>query len=184
MGRNKQFDRDVVLRSALKIFWQKGYSETSLQDLEGATGVNKSGLYSEFTNKLELFLSSLRFYYQNRGARILLAKRPLGLSNVRKFLEIAETGMDGETGCFAVNTMREMHILPPDAVLLIEESQRALRQLITQNIQAARPEADANALSELTLTFFSGLCIEQNLPRDSKEARRKIRRFMKVLQQV
>jgi len=38
----------------------------SLQDLEKATGVNKSGLYTEFADKRNLYLESLRYYLRKR----------------------------------------------------------------------------------------------------------------------
>ena len=56
MGRPKGFERSEVLDKALQLFWKKGFADTSLQDLEKATGVNKSGLYSEFKDKDEIFL--------------------------------------------------------------------------------------------------------------------------------
>ncbi len=61
MGRPKGFTREDVLLKAISVFWEKGFSDTRLQDLEQATGVNKSGLYSEFKNKEDIFLESLRY---------------------------------------------------------------------------------------------------------------------------
>jgi hypothetical protein len=46
-----EFSRDQVLPKALSVFWEKG--ETTLQDLEKATGVDRSGLYSEFKKQRE-----------------------------------------------------------------------------------------------------------------------------------
>jgi hypothetical protein len=46
MGRPKNFRREEVLEKAIPVFWKRGFSDTSVQDLERATGVNKSGLYS------------------------------------------------------------------------------------------------------------------------------------------
>jgi AcrR family transcriptional regulator len=51
MGRPKNFSREEVLAKAMTVFWTHGFSDTSLQDLERATGVNKSGLYTEFRDK-------------------------------------------------------------------------------------------------------------------------------------
>jgi AcrR family transcriptional regulator len=51
MGRPKNFSREGVLEKALPVFWKHGFADTSLQDLEKATGVNKSGLYVEFADK-------------------------------------------------------------------------------------------------------------------------------------
>ncbi len=51
MGRPKGFNREEVLEKAMSVFWRHGFADTSLQDLERATGVNKSGLYTEFRDK-------------------------------------------------------------------------------------------------------------------------------------
>lgn len=181
MGRKKQFVREEVLRKALKLFWEKGYADTSLSDLENATGVNKSGLYSEFNDKLDLFLEALRYYLGNRGGAALLMQEPLGLENLRRFLEIGEVCMEGCRGCFAVNSMREVGILPPEAKEIIIEGNKGLKRLMAKNIKAALPEANANELAELTLTFFSGLCIEQNLLTNGAVTRRKVNQFLRVL---
>jgi hypothetical protein len=47
MGRPKQFNREGVLDRAIPVFWKHGFANTTVQHLEEATGVNKSGLYSE-----------------------------------------------------------------------------------------------------------------------------------------
>jgi hypothetical protein len=81
MGRIKQFSRVEVLEKAIPLFWEKGFSETTVQDLEAVTGVNKSGLYSEFQNKEDLFMASLKHYLQTRGGADILSVQPLGWTN-------------------------------------------------------------------------------------------------------
>ena len=51
MGRPKKFSRKGVLEKALPVFWRRGFADASLHELEQATGVNKSGLYSEFEDE-------------------------------------------------------------------------------------------------------------------------------------
>lgn len=72
------------------MFWEKGFSETTLQDLEAGTGVNKSGLYSEFKNKEDMVFASLQHYLQTRGGDDILSVQPLGWSNIQDFLETDE----------------------------------------------------------------------------------------------
>src|SRR5437660_6090131 len=43
MGRRKLFTREDVLNKTIPVFWKHGLAETSVQDLERATGVRKSG---------------------------------------------------------------------------------------------------------------------------------------------
>jgi AcrR family transcriptional regulator len=49
-----------VLTKAIPVFWKRGFADTKVEDLEEATGVNKSGLYSEFSSKEEIFVESLK----------------------------------------------------------------------------------------------------------------------------
>jgi hypothetical protein len=58
MGRPKKFNRKGVLEKALPVFWRHGFADASLHELEQATGVNKSGLYSEFEDKEDLLALS------------------------------------------------------------------------------------------------------------------------------
>src|ERR1700737_5253158 len=69
MGRPKNFTRDAVLEKALPVFWRRGFADTSLQELEKTTGVNKSGLYAEFKDKEDLFVQSLRYYLEEEKTR-------------------------------------------------------------------------------------------------------------------
>jgi AcrR family transcriptional regulator len=79
MGRPKKFNREGVLDRAIPVFWKHGFANTTVQHLEQATGVNKSGLYTEFKDKEDLFLASLERYVQTRGAEI--RKRPINPSS-------------------------------------------------------------------------------------------------------
>src|SRR5271154_5221870 len=87
MGRPKSFSREEVLERAMPFFWKDGFADTSPQELEQATGVNKSGLYTEFRDKEDLFVACLRHYLDSQGKRGLLTKEPLGWKNVETFLK-------------------------------------------------------------------------------------------------
>src|SRR5271170_5319725 len=128
MGRKRLFSRESVLDKAIPVFWAKGYADTSLQDLEQATGVNKSGLYTEFKDKEDLFLASLERYVQTRGAEVLTAQ-PLGWGNIERFLRLGFGCDDNQRGCFAVNSMREPAGLPAEAQEIISRGQQNLTGL-------------------------------------------------------
>src|ERR1700740_2605228 len=51
--------------------------------------------------------------------------------------------LEGQKGCFAVSSMREFPILPPDAVDIITRSRNKVKQLIAKNIEAEHPKMDA-----------------------------------------
>src|SRR6202030_1464503 len=88
MGRRKLFTREDVLNKTIPVFWKHGLAETSVQDLEQATGVRKSGLYAEFKDKEDLFVASIRQYFDMLRARGTLKKQPMGWNNVEGFLKV------------------------------------------------------------------------------------------------
>jgi TetR/AcrR family transcriptional regulator, copper-responsive repressor len=182
MGRPKTFSRQSVLAKALPVFWRNGYADTSVQELEQATGVNKSGLYAEFDGKEDLFLESLRYYLDEQEKRGLLSAPPLGWGNIRRFLRLGPGTKEGQQGCFSVSSMRELAILPPTAAALVTESRAHLKHLLVNNIEAEHTAMAPDAIAELVLTFFTGLSMEHHLKERRSSVLRRIDGFMRVLQ--
>ena len=157
MGRPKSFNREDVLKKAMPVFWRRGFADASLHELELATGVNKSGLYSEFEDKEDLFVQSLQYYLESLEKKGLLTIEPLGWGNIERFLKMGPSSLDGQRGCFAVSSMREFPILPPEAIAIVTRSRSKLKQLIAKNIEVEHPKMNSDSLAELLLTFFTGL---------------------------
>jgi AcrR family transcriptional regulator len=179
MGRPRLFSREEVLEKALPLFWKRGYADTGLKDLEEATGVNKSGLYSEFKDKEDLYLAALR-HYVNTRRRDLLAQDPPGWGNIEAYLKLRAASKDGLKGCFAVNSMREADLLPDAAQAMVNENRDALKALLRRNIEAERTRIPAEAITEMISTFLSGLAIELNM-KVGKSPARKVEDLMRVL---
>jgi AcrR family transcriptional regulator len=173
-----------VLEKAMPVFWKHGFADTSLQDLERATGVNKSGLYTEFRDKEDLFVECLRHYLQTQEKRGLLTKEPLGWNNVENFLKNGPLSKGDQQGCFSVNSMREFAILPNEAYGAVTENRALLERLLAMNITAERPGMAPSAIAEMVLSFFSGLCIERNLKPGKSSSSRKIENFMTALRSL
>jgi AcrR family transcriptional regulator len=184
MGRPKKFTRDEVLKAAIPVFWDRGYADTGLHDLEEATGVNKSGLYAEFKSKEELFLACLRYYVEHLGAQAILSAEPLGWANIETLAKKTLECRGGRKGCFGINSMRETAILPPEAHKILSDSKARLKDLLENNIRAAHPKLDPAAIAGIVATFFSGLCVEQNLKTERALPGQKIADLMTLLRSL
>jgi AcrR family transcriptional regulator len=184
MGRTKQFSRTGVLEKALPVFWRHGFADTSLQELERATGVNKSGLYAEFDGKEDLFLESLRYYLDEQNKRGLLTAKPLGWRNVERFLRLGPGTAEGRKGCFCVNSMCDLSILPPPVAALVAQHMSHLKDLLARNIEAEGTRMEAASIADMVLTFFAGLSMQHNLEQNRASVLRTIHRFMEVIQSL
>ena len=59
MARPPEFDRRKTLEAAMKLFWVRGYTATSLPDLLEAMGIARSSFYASFHTKRKLFTECL-----------------------------------------------------------------------------------------------------------------------------
>jgi TetR/AcrR family transcriptional regulator, copper-responsive repressor len=184
MGRPKNFSREGVLEKALPVFWKYGFADTSLQKLEKATGVNKSGLYAEFADKGDLYLESLRHYSRKRQEEEFLTAKPLGWKNIERFLKLAPYSLEGQKGCFAINSMNQFAVLPLAAQEIVSKSRSFIKDLVARNVKAEKPAMKPTALAEMILTFFTGITMEQHLKGSKASMNRKVDDFMKVVRKL
>lgn len=161
MGRVKCFDRNEVLDAAIQLFWKKGFADTSLSDLEKATGVNKSGLYSEFKDKEDIFFESMKRYRDQSPVIEILNKEPLGWKNIEALLKASAT-CKGNKGCLFANTVREYSIIPDHAKAVIEQNQNMIREHIVENLKATKSKRNYDVLASMIMTFSSGIALKLN----------------------
>lgn len=112
MPRPKQFDPDKILDQAMRVFWQKGYEATSIQDLVETLGINRFSLYDSFGDKRGIFIRALERYTDQVFARSLteLESSELGLEAIESYFaglaQWAESPLN-KRGCLLVNTAVE-----------------------------------------------------------------------------
>lgn len=112
MGRPKSYDHEQVLKKAMLQFWQAGFAETSLSDLETATSLNRYSLYKGFGDKEALFEQALEYYQKHVIARMLapLTQENPSINDLKEFfiqLNLLLKGKYGAYGCLIQNSQKE-----------------------------------------------------------------------------
>lgn len=89
MARPLAFDPDTKLHQAMKLFWQKGYANTSITDITDNLGINRFSLYNTFGDKDALYQKALAHYYQQVFLPLLapLQGELHGLAAIDAYLE-------------------------------------------------------------------------------------------------
>ena len=112
MPRPPSFDRAEVIELATEVFWQRGYTGTSVSDLVQATGLQPGSLYAAFGSKKGVFLEVLKAYQADSAGRLedSLRQTDSPLEAIEGFFErlVDETLEDSRhRGCLMVNAMLE-----------------------------------------------------------------------------
>lgn len=115
MSRPKEFEVSPALDAVLDTFWSHGYEATSMSDLEKATGLSRSSLYSTFGNKRQLFEAALARYKEQTVEPTLRALEGpnAGIDEVKEYFATLISTFRSEPkfavrGCLIVNTMVEL----------------------------------------------------------------------------
>ncbi len=148
MARPREFDADEALDRAMRLFWVKGYHDSSIRDLVEHTGVNYYGLYGVFKSKHGLLLAALDRYRQtvtSEFARALSSAEPTAEGLLGAFNRLFDllTGDEGQIGCLMCNCATE---LAPHDDAVAEKVQAHLRLLADLFADWLNRARDAGAL--------------------------------------
>lgn len=151
-GRPKIYNEKEALDKAVEVFWEKGYENTSADDLLKAMGIGKGSFYLAYKGgKQELFLKSLDrvMDYHIKYFKDKIEQSEFPMQEIRfLFYEMADVQSNlGKYGCFFVNALIQIED---------EELKRyAIKQLtILKNIFIKALEAEqkkGNLKTDLTL---------------------------------
>ena len=107
MARPREFDCQLALDAALRVFWEKGYEGATLDDLTRAMGINRPSLYGAFGNKAQLFDKVLERYASGPAAYVVDAlQAPTARACAEAILRGAAdlcTGPENPGGCLVVH---------------------------------------------------------------------------------
>lgn len=90
----KQIKKDIIKQHAFNLFSQKGYSNTSIDDIVQAAGISKGGIYNYFQSKEEIFLAIAGDRFKKRHRFISnLSKTLSSTEKVKKYIHWALSGL-------------------------------------------------------------------------------------------
>lgn len=160
MGRTRSFAEVDVARAARGVFWRRGYEDTSLPDLEEATGLNRSSIYHSFTSKRGLFDAAVESYLDDvvrprlaplRAPDVAPDALETYLRGLRQVMIDHNTAL-AKNGCLLLNATGSS--LGHEAALLAVVTRYCddLRAAVASGVVARRPELAREAADMLTTT--------------------------------
>ncbi len=107
-----QFDRNDIIDKSINLFWQNGFSASSMQQVVKTTGLKPGSIYLAFGNKEGLFRESLESYAQKGMTQIreILDTAPSVGEGVCTILEkmVQDSYRKNYCSCFLIKTQLEL----------------------------------------------------------------------------
>lgn len=161
--RTAEFDRDLVLRSAMEAFRTRGYAKTTMQELVAATGLHPGSLYAAFGNKRSLLLAAVDHYVQEKCAlRRHCFEQASPLAGLHAyFSQLVDDALHGS--CLVTRTLMELAEQDEELHLRCKAIYGELERELAQQLQRAREcgelaaGCDIPALTALLQVNIQGL---------------------------
>lgn len=169
-GRPREFDRTDALNKAMKLFWQKGYTATSMNDLYATMGIKSPSLYAAFGSKEDLYDEVLQHYEECVAPHIWggMESEPSPKKAIAQWLERSAetlTRSDLPHGCMVTlsSVASEGHERLGARVQQLRNSgYELLKARLSEAQQCGElpPSTDIDALTRLYVSIQQGMSIQ------------------------
>lgn len=165
MARPRAYDPDDVINKAMVAFWRNGYEATSLVDVEAATGLNRSSLYTAFGDMHALYLTALGRFRDRETAQVLDALRgaPTVKEGFQRMFQLSVEALVNDPerrGCMIVNATAECVPNDPQVTAFIQEVDEKTERAFADAIRTAQVRAELSPAHDpdtLAAYFYSAL---------------------------
>lgn len=152
-GRPPSYDREVALRAIRDVFWERGFSATSLDDIAAAADMNRPSLYGAFGDKREMYLEALRLFSAESGREIRLAlEAPTLHAALVAFpagmIDAYLSGEAGPRGCLVICTAITEATVDATIRSAVGEMLAAIDAVVAARIARAQAEGERCAAGE------------------------------------
>ncbi|HIU77425.1 MAG TPA: TetR family transcriptional regulator [Candidatus Pelethocola excrementipullorum] len=158
-----QRNKELIIETAIKVFSEKGFDATNMQDIADAAGISRGPLYYHFDCKLTLFNESVKEY----AAKELQAYRRI-FNQDKNILELIREDLyycsrniriDIETPTLVVPEKEELK----EAFQTIESYRKSVYDIKVASVKNAiekgelKSDTDPNHIVNLMFVFYEGL---------------------------
>ena len=179
MPRTKEFDPEMALEVAVRVFWRLGYERTSLDLLMREMGISKQSLYDTFGDKRSIFFRAMQRYRRstNDSLREVFAREKSVRDGFLKIFDslILETIEEHQRGCLLMSANLSRDINDEELTRFLRSNQREVERIFTDALTKARvngeiaPEKNPAELAKFFIATIQGMRALARLNHNRKE---------------
>lgn len=176
MVGTRKFNEEDTLNLAINVFWNKGYTATTMLDLAKETGVQRGSLYNAYQDKNTLFLKAFSQYTEmflqhiNNELQIDDAKQ--AFTNTFKTIVERLTTDKEKKGCFSTRTMMEASQQCPTINTYLQSFLSRLENIIELRLEKAISDkqftGDPISNARYIVALTRGIAVVERVYQDKK----------------
>jgi TetR/AcrR family transcriptional regulator, copper-responsive repressor len=168
-GRPRCFDPEEALDRSLLLFWQKGFQNTSLDEIAEAVGVKKPSLYAAFGDKEMLFRKVIQRYSSKLSEPVQALDRYADVREaINAFVELGIAGgcsREHPRGCLLASAFADSTLLPPNLAkeikALVNQADQAVAKRLKKAVRDGQlpPDFDVKGTAKFLITLMHGIAL-------------------------
>jgi TetR/AcrR family transcriptional regulator, transcriptional repressor for nem operon len=192
MTGKPQFNYDDAINRATLLFWQRGYSNTSLRSLLKTMKIGESSFYNSFQSKERLYLLCLK-HYQERLTRKrweAFAGERLVRKAIRSFFAAVLDDLDDPkvpNVCLMAASLSSDVLSAKELKRHVLDEMLTLQGMLVQRLEQAKSvgelphEFKADVAAEIIVTYVQGFFRVVRVLHDRKQMERQVETLLKGL---
>jgi TetR/AcrR family transcriptional repressor of nem operon len=194
MARSLEFDYTTALERATRLFWETGYSSTSLRDLLKKMEIGEGSFYNTLKSKKNAYLECLKHYNAtiNRHRGEVLFSAPTAALGVRALFKVVLDCLDDpETPsrvCLMAGSITHDVLAEPDLREYVQQQMSMLAERLVERLAADKEagllsvEFDPQLVVPIIVTYLQGLWRMALVSYDRPQFERQINVFLTGLE--
>jgi AcrR family transcriptional regulator len=171
-GRPREFDKEQAVHNAMRVFWERGYENATLLELQEAMGgITAPSFYNAFGSKENLFREAVAVYAEQEGSGITkaLSKAKTARSAIESmFREITKLVANSRKpkGCLIALGGINCSEANSEITHFLQELRRQRTEYIRTRLERGVSEGDLPTgydvvgLADYITTVVDGICLQ------------------------
>lgn len=191
-GRPVTFDREEMIEQIMNLFWERGFSGLSFNEIAKETGLTRASLYNAFESKDALLIEVLKHYFvgsPDASLDKIEEGEPVGPAFYKMFNHACKWRASDKKhrGCLAINCLTELMGGSSDLSQTLRDMYENRRTLIVKLIKQAikqkelPPDTEPDAVGSMILAYLSGFNTFSKNGASEAKLRRMCHTFLKQI---
>lgn len=180
------FDKKRSLNKAMRLFWRRGYENTSLSDLLKEMGILNGSFYNSFKNKRNVYIECIEMYSETiLEQRLQKINQKNNLKDkLNYFFILLSDEAIPNFGCLVVNSLDSELFKNKDIKKAVNEKITRLKTYWELEIKKAidqkefYPQTSAEILSGILMTYIIGFSKQILISHSSSELKQQSENFI------